>query len=165
MSADPDGAGDGPPIEHTDALEVRAEGRTLTGYAVRYGDIGRNPRTGKPERFERGAFTAADMSEPLQLRAHHRGEAVAVPLPIEFRDDGLHISHDLDDRTARRVAAGEFGGLSVGFYALEEKDDAGVRVIARARLDHVALARRPAYPGSTLELRNEADTDDLWRLL
>lgn len=164
MAPAPEGAGEGPDIETTDGLEFRADGRTLSGWAIRYGAPGRNPRTGRPERFAPGAFRVTEANEPLELRAHHDGRVVYVPLPVEFREEGLRLEIDLDPATARRVERGEFRGLSVGFEALAEHEEDGVRVIDRARLDHVALAGRPAYPSSKIEMRAEADSG-LWRLL
>ena len=159
----PDGV-DRPEIEHAAAVELRADGRTLSGYAVKYGALGRNGR----ERFASGAFTPDRMADPLRLVAEHdRSEALYVPLPVELRDDGLHIAITLPEgRTAERVDRGELRGLSVGFRAIEERSDNGDRVIIRAYLDHIGLVARPSYPSSTVELRTGSTRDDdLRRLL
>ena len=150
-------------VEHGEAVELRADGRTLSGPVVRYGDKHRS----RSERFAAGAFGPDRMAEPMRLNVEHdRAATVLVPLPVEFRDDGPHVSTVLPAGSAAdRIAAGELRGLSVGFVALEERRDPdGCRVILRAYLDHVALVRRPAYPGSTVELRGD-DDDTLRRLL
>ena len=139
-------------VEHGDAVELRADGRTLSGHAVRYGDLRRDGR----EKFAPGAFAADRVTEPLRLNiGHDRAEAALVPLPVEMRAEGPYIETTLPaGKTADRVARGDLGGLSVGFVALtEHRDAAGVRVIDRAHLDHIALVARPAYATATVELR------------
>ena len=164
MTADPDGA-DGPKIEIAEAVELRADGRTLSGHAVRYGALRRDGR----EMFAAGSFTAGNCTQPMRLVVgHDRALAEVVPLGIEYRADGPFISATLQEgRTADRVAAGELSGFSVGFVPLaEHRDEAGVRVIDRARLDHVALVARAAYVASAVELRESSRDDDLlWLLL
>ena len=164
----PDASGERPTesadVEHGEAVELRADGRTLTGHVVRYGDRARN----RAERFEAGAFSPDRVRDPLRLNVQHdRAETVLVPLPVEMRDDGLAVSTVLPEgRAAERIAAGELRGLSVGFVAVEERRDPdGCRVITKAWLDHVALVSRPAYPTSTVELRAEPGDDDTRRRL
>ena len=162
--AAPEGAEGPEKIETTEAVELRADGRTLSGPAVRYGDLGRGGR----ERFAPGAFSGDRMADPMRLLAgHSRTDAVLVPLPVELRDDGLHVGPVTlpEGRTAERVDRGELAGLSVGFTALEERQENGIRVIAKAHLDHVGLVARPAYPESKVELRDRDRDDDLRRLL
>lgn len=152
------------PLEHAEAVELRADGRTLAGHVVRYGDKHRS----RAERFEAGAFAADRAADPLRLNVEHdRADTVLVPLPVEYRADGLAIETTLPPgRTAQRVERGELRGLSVGFRAVEERRDAdGCRVIVRAHLDHVALVRRPAYPASVVELRADSADDDTRRRL
>ena len=169
MTADPDGAAEGPKaqaeIETSAAVELRADGRTLSGPVVRYGDLGRQGK----ERFAPGAFAADRVTDPLRLNiGHDRADAVLVPLPVEFRDDGPHVNVTLPEgRTAARIDRGELRGLSVGFVALaERRDSSGVRVIEKAHLDHVAIVKSPSYPTSKVELReDQTRDDDLRRLL
>ena len=147
-----------------EAVELRADGRTLSGHAVRYGDLRRDGR----EKFAVGAFSPDRATDPLRLVvAHDRTQAAIVPLPVEFRQAGPFVETTLHEgKIADRVASGELSAFSVGFVAeAEHRDAAGVRVIDRAHLDHVALVSRPAYPSSTVELRTDRDDDDLRRLL
>lgn len=164
MAADGGGDDDGRQIEHGEAVELRADGRTLSGYAVRYGE----PRRDGRERFEAGAFAAERVSEPLRLNvAHDRAAAEVVPLPVEMRAEGPYVETTLPEgRTADRVARGELGYFSIGFVALEERLEDGVRVVSRAHLDHVALVARPAYPTSRVELRADPElVERCWRAL
>ena len=153
-----------PPIELSDAVELRADGRTLSGPVVRYGDLGR----GGKERFAEGAFAADRVTDPMRLNVgHDRADTVLVPVPVEFRSDGIHLNVTLPEgHTAGRIDRGELRGLSVGFASIEEhRDAAGVRVIDRAHLDHIGLVARPSYPTSTVELRTGRTRDDELRRL
>ncbi|MDE0136042.1 MAG: HK97 family phage prohead protease [Acidimicrobiaceae bacterium] len=128
--AAPDGDS-APEPEHSEAVELRADGRTLSGPVVRYGDLGR----GGTERFAPGAFSPDRASDPLRLNVgHDRSESVVVPLPVEYRDDALAVNVTLPEgRTADRIDRGELRGLSVGFVALAEtRDSSGIRVIEKA---------------------------------
>lgn len=141
-------------------MELRADGRTLSGPVVRYGDLGRGGR----ERFAPGAFSPDRVNDPLRLNVgHDRSASVVVPLPVEFRDDALAVNVTLPEgRTADRIDRGELRGLSVGFVALAEtRDSSGVRVIEKAHLDHVAIVASPSYPASKVELREDQIAADL----
>lgn len=156
----PEGA-EAPETEHSSAVELRADGRTLSGPVVRYGDLGR----GGSERFAPGAFSPQRVTDPLRLNVgHDRADTVLVPLPVEFRSDALAVNVTLPEGcTADRIDRGELRGLSVGFVALAEHRESGVRVIDRAHLDHVAIVETPSYPASQVELR-EADPFPHWWL-
>lgn len=141
-------------VECAAPVEVRAAGRTLTGPAVRYGEIAAGHAA---ERFEPGAF--ATRSEPLAaVLQHDTAMPVATtedrlivtdgPALLEARAELLEGSAALD-----LVRRGALGGWSVGFVALEERSEGGVRVISRAHLDHIGLVDRPSYRGSRVELR------------
>ena len=142
-------------VERRAAVEFRFDGRTLTGPAVTYGDIAQGPKG--PERFEPRAFVSGLDTAMLNLQHDRQRVIAAQPDALAFTDSPLALdlraSLRSDGAEAQLVRRGALGGLSVGFVALREHRDAGTRVIARAHLDHVALVDRPAYPGSTVELR------------
>ena len=142
-------------VERRAAVEARFDGRTLTGPAVRYGDIATGPKG--PERFEPLAFVSGIDTAPLVLQ-HDVQRVIAGPTDGLTLTDGplrLDLRADLrpDSAEAQLVRRGALGGLSVGFVALEEHQDAGTRILTRAHLAHIGLVDRPAYPGSTVELR------------
>lgn len=142
-------------VERRAAVEFRFDGRTLTGPAVTYGDVAQGPKG--PERFEARAFVSGLDSANLVLQHDARRVIASQPEALAFTDTpqalDLRASLRPDGAEAQLVRRGTLGGLSVGFVAIEERQEAGVRVISGAHLDHVALVDRPAYPASTVELR------------
>ena len=137
-------------------LEVRAEGRTLTGPALRYGDVSPTHR----ERFEPGAFALDGRTRWLDVEhdAHRVIAFTGAGLTLEDRADALHVRAELPaipaaDRALADVRAGKLRGFSVEFRALRERRDGGLRVVERADLSGVGLVRAPSYQGSTVELR------------
>ena len=146
-------------VERRAAVEFRFDGRTLTGPAVRYGDVATGPKG--PERFERRAFVSGVESATLNLQ--HDRERVLAEQPDALALTDTALALDLraslrpDGAESMLIRRGALRGLSVGFIALDEQRQDGLRVITRAHLDHVALVDRPAYPGSTVELRQAFD--------
>ena len=137
-------------------LELRASGRTLTGPAIRYGDVSPTHR----ERFEAGAFALDGRTRWLNLR-HDPEKALAwtgAGLALHDGADALMVRAELPqipaaDRALADVAAGRLTGFSIEFRALAERRESGIRVVERAELDGVGLVGAPSYEQSTVELR------------
>ncbi len=141
--------------EQRQGVEIRADGRTLTGPAVKYGDVSPEHR----ERFEPGAFSVSpDLAPTL---GHRTGRVLAYgrDVTVEDRADALIVSAHLP-RTATAdlaldgVKSGRYRGWSVEFIARRESRDADdIRVITAADLPGLALVDHPSYPGSVVETR------------
>ena len=152
-------------IERRFAEGVTADKRTLSGTVIRYGE--ETTHAGRRERFERGAFGALG---DVILNAHHeRAMPIArtgAGLKLRSGADALYMKARLPKgrdatNTLRLVRAGVLRGLSIEFRALRERNEAGVRVIERAKLMGIAVVDTPAYPGSTVEARStEAGNGD-----
>ena len=141
------------PGELTAPLEVRVDGRTLTGEAMRYGERARD----RAERFEPAALVPV---EPVTLNLQHDPERRIAgtddgSLRLDHDDRALTISTELREGSAELslVRRGALGGLSVEFHPISERRAAdGVRVIERAALVAVGLVDRGSYRTS-VELR------------
>ena len=137
--------------------ELRAEGRTLAGVVMRFGEIGdRNERFLSPARsrargrrgsiwstircgWSRGkarGWSSSDTPEALTLRA----ELPRIPAA---------------DVALQGVRDGTRTGLSVEFRAVRERREpqTGTRVIEAASLAGVGIVERPSYGGSRIETR------------
>ena len=133
--------------------DFRVAGRTLTGTALRYGDIAPEFR----ERFVPGAFS--DLPSVLPLNLQHDDSVIVVPEAM--LSDGpraLEVRADLPEGSAALalVRRGALTGFSIEFHAREERSEAGIRVIERATLTGLALVDRSAYPASVAEVRASA---------
>lgn len=149
-------------------LELRSEGthRMLSVRCVPYGQISHKAGP-RPEKFRHGAFAGAIANASkirLRQKNHDRNTLpVGVAERLEERDDGLYGVYRFYDTVEGRaaienVAEGVYGGVSVGFIAVEDADVDGVREIRRAKLDHVSLVESPAYEDARiLALRSAAD--------
>ena len=78
-------------VERRAAVEIRVEGRRLTGVLMRYGDVSKSHR----ERFAPGSLRAAPV---VHLDLHHDPERAVAWLP----DGGLTLR---DEETALLLAA------------------------------------------------------------
>ena len=136
--------------------EVRAEGRRLSGVAVRYGDVARMPWG--LERIEAGAFDIGDVVLNVQ---HDRGRIIArTPQTLRLRDgpDELRVAAELPatreaDDTLALVRAGVLQGLSIEFQCDGDRMEGNTRVIERGKLVGCAVVDRPAYPASAVAAR------------
>ena len=130
--------------------EVRIAGRTLSGTAMRYGDVSPDFR----ERFEPGAF--GDV-RAVDLNLQH-DPAVVVARGASLTDSpvALSVSATLPEGAAALalVRRRALNGYSIEFTPTRERRDAaGVRVVEAATLTGLALVDRGAYPGATAEVR------------
>lgn len=136
-------------------LEARAEGRTLTGTVIRFGDISPSHR----ERFEAievpGAVTLNLDHSPLQGVAYSPGGG----LTLIRTPDALKMRAEVPPTPAGELAlhgarSGRYRGLSVEFRARRDRREGGLRVIESADLHGIGLVARPSYPASAdLEAR------------
>ena len=136
--------------ERRAGCEFRVQGRTLSGVALRYGDIAPQHR----ERFEPGAFRDLPATVPINLQ-HDSSLIVA---PAGMLTDGpreLRVRADLPSGSAalRLVHRGVLSGFSIEFHSRAERREGGIRVIERAELAGLALVDSPAYPASGAEVR------------
>ena len=142
---------------------VTVEGRTLTGTAMRYGDVA--TVAGQRERFEPGAF---GKTQDAMLNLHHeRSRPLARTggggLELTDNADALTLTATLPEtRDAKDalalVKSGVLRGLSVEFRSKRERREAGVRVIERAELVAIGLVDTPAYDAATVSARHETQT-------
>jgi len=149
------------------ALEVRdtADGRTLLGRAVPYGETITMPGGEAKERFVMGAFmrqiSAGQLAAVKLFESHQARMAGSQPIGrtamLEERQDGLHGAWPLYNTTKANdalelVRSGEVTGLSIGFKVAGRPvvgaDGAYERTAAH--LDHVVLTHEPAYPTATV---------------
>ena len=132
-------------------LEFRVSGRTLSGVVLRYGDVAPEHR----ERFLPGALAPVP-DVPMNVQ-HHKGLVVLEAGSFALTDSErmLEVRAELPEGSAaiQLVRRGALRGFSLEFHALEERSEAGIRVIERAELVGVALCDQPAYPASKAEVR------------
>ena len=143
-------------IERAMPVEFRMAGGTLTGTAIRY----REEAQDRPEMFLPGAFVTGLDAAALNLQ-HDSQHIIAEQPDALTLDDGAHslrLSAMLRPRSAEAtlVRRGALTGLSVGFVALGQRQENGVRVIDRAHLDHIALVDSGSYR-SKVEIRQQME--------
>ena len=149
------------PQLETRAFELRQQGaRTLTGIAMRYGNVANMLLGG--ERFESGAFGNVEAADVILNFQHER------PRPLARTGGGgltllndqrrllmraeLPNTTDADD-ALELVKTKVLRGFSIEFFAREEHFEGRVRVVTQADLVGLALVDRPAYSDSTPALR------------
>ena len=142
--------------------ELRAEGRTLTGVAMRYGDAARVyvPRYQRvlTERIQPGAF--APIGDVILDIAHNPARPVMRTPALELRDSGellelrAEIPHTpTGDELVEGLESGLLRGLSVDMVVTEDDIAGDVRTVQRAQLGGIAVVPRPAYDSTSAELR------------
>ena len=149
-------------------VELRADGRTLRGVVVPYGQAADPSRAmrqlaggAKRERFAVGSYVASMPTVPLNIE--HRALQAAAWYP----DGGLQLMDSAEalrfeatlpgipaaDLALDGVRNGKFRGVSLEFRALNESRQGGERIIEAFELHGVGLTGRPIYSGSTVEAR------------
>ena len=130
--------------------EVRLDGRTLHGIALRYGDIA--PELN--ERFEPAAFNPVPRSIPLNLQ-HDPAMVIVAAARLHDSREALRVSAELPEGAAALslVRRGALEGFSIEFRSRRERVENGTRVISEAALTGLALVDAGAYPDSLAEVR------------
>lgn len=135
--------------EHRAGVEFRVAGRTLSGVALRYGDVSPD----FAERFEPGAFGPVDR---VAINLQHDARMVVTPdAALTDGPRALEVRAELpaDSAALALVRRGALNGFSIEFHSKAERREGGLRVIERAELSGLALVDRGAYPESTAEVR------------
>lgn len=145
------------------AVELRASGRRLEGYAAVFGSeakIGRVRETIAP-----GAFAASLAGDVLALLDHDPGKVLgrtrSQSLRLAEDAKGLHFELDLPDTQAGAdvlalATRGDLGGMSFGFQvpAGGEQWQGELRTLKRVALREISvISAWPAYPDTTVALR------------
>ena len=141
-------------IEHREGVEFRVAGRTLSGIALRYGDVATLP--GFRERFMPGAFGGVDR---IAVNVQHDPSLiVASDASLIDSDRELRVRAELPANSAALalVRRGAVSGFSIEFHSRQERREGDTRVVERAELTGLALVDRGAYPQSTTEVRTRS---------
>ena len=150
------------------AVELRAEGRQISGVVVQYGETAdpsramrQQARGARRERFAPRSYVASVPAVPLNIE--HRALQAAAWYPgggLTLIDDAeaLRFKADLPeipagDMALNGVRSGLYKGVSVEFRALAESMQARERVIEQYELHGIGLTERPVYAGSIVEAR------------
>jgi HK97 family phage prohead protease len=160
-------------------LEVRGDGRTVTGLVCPYDQVARvNDGWGEyRECFDRGAFAKVMRGNPTFVRVHleHPGQWVGRGECWLDSDQGLGLGMRLDDTEAGRTASfkikdGQTKGLSIGFVPgrtrtrMHEDGPVEHRETIRT-IHHVALCPQGAYNDARVTAVRSASHEPPERLL
>ena len=148
-------------------VELRREGRSLSGVAVAYGSeaLVFDFR----ERFEAGVFGDVAALDVILNRQHDRRTPLARTGGggLELRDSAerLEILADLPatraaDDTLALVESGILRGLSLEFVATREQWAGNLRTIQRAELRGIGVVDRPAYADSAVQIAKRHKTEE-----
>lgn len=145
-------------------VELRAEGRRLSGYAATFGGAAELPG-GLVETIAPGAFAASIRSgrDILALVDHDPARLLARTKSgtLRLAEDARGLAFDLDlpeTQAGRDVLAlaqrGDLGGMSFGFTVTEEKRDGNRRELRAVQLFEISVvAAFPAYDGTEVSAR------------
>lgn len=150
-------------IEERAAIEVRAEGRKLTGYAATFNNETRIADFS--ETIAPGAFSAslADGRDILALVDHSRDKVLARTksgtLRLSEDSRGLKFEIDVPATSAGNdvlalAARGDLGGMSFGFTAEQDEWSGEKRTLRKVTLHEVSVVSAwPAYDGTSVSAR------------
>jgi HK97 family phage prohead protease len=156
-----------------DVKEMRAEGKTLRGFAALYGTESRD-LGGYTEMIQRGAFTGALTSDlDCYLTLNHDESRVLArttsgTLRLADQPHGLAFEADLGDGPTAQdvrdmVRRGDVSGASFRFVVAPDGEqwDGERRTLTRIeKLIDLSLATTPAYDGPRVELRTKPDSEE-----
>lgn len=152
-------------IEKRAALEVRAEGRKLVGYAATFNNetrIADFTETIAPGAFQRSLSGGTDI---LALVDHDKSRVLARTksgtLRLSEDTRGLRFEIDVPDTSAGRdvlalAARGDLGGMSFGFTVEDGGDEwrGDKRTLRNVTLHEVSVVQSwPAYDGTMVQAR------------
>jgi HK97 family phage prohead protease len=147
------------------ALEIRAKGRRLEGYAATFN----NPASigGQfTETIAPGAFAASLRSNPdiLALVDHDTGRVLARTRSgtLRLSEDSKGLAFDLDvpdTQTGRDILAlaerSDLGGMSFGFTMTSEDWQGSTRELRSVALHEISIVQAwPAYDGTVINARS-----------
>ena len=137
--------------------EVRAEGRRLSGIAIKYGATSASHR----EQFEPGSLRLDDQVILDWEHDQNRALAWSPAGGLELVDgpDAMRMTATLPpipagDRALEEVRAGNVTGLSIRFRPVRSRVENGIKIIEEALLRGIAVTRAPSYTDSRVEARS-----------
>lgn len=145
------------------AVELRASGRRLSGYAATFGSVAELGRV--RETIAPGAFGGSLQGDILALLDHDAGKVLgrtrSGTLRLQEDDRGLAFDLDLPDTQAGAdvlalATRGDLGGMSFGFNvpAGGEEWQGERRTLRKVSLREISVVSAwPAYPDTSLALR------------
>ena len=151
-------------IERRAGQNFRVQGRTVSGTALRYGDVADMGRF--REMFVAGAFSPIG-SVALNLQ-HDESRVLAKSGNGLVLADGrrsLEVRAELRGKAEHDlVRRGALRGFSIEFRAKNQRYEGGTRIIESAELTGLALVDEPAYSESLAEARRARGTGKTARL-
>ena len=152
-------------------LEFRAvDGQPgiVEGVAIRYGNEAKLP--GFRESFQAGAFGDISASDVIVNIQHQRTRPLARTGGggLTLEDSAQHLRARLElpatrdgQDVAELLKRGVIRGFSIEFAVGQQRFEAGLRIVERARLLGLALVDRPAYGDSLAELAKRAAESEI----
>ena len=142
-------------IERRAGLNFHVQGRTVSGTALRYGDVA--DMGAFREMFVAGAFNPIG-SVALNLQ-HDESRVLAktgAGLVLADGPRSLEVRAELTGKAEHElVRRGTLRGFSIEFRAKNQRYEGGTRIIESAELTGLSLVDEPAYPESVAEARRK----------
>lgn len=148
-------------IEHRAFVDVRNEGRGLTGYAATFGTETRI--NGAVEVIRPGAFSGM-RSDILALVDHDQGKVLgrtsSGTLRLTQDEQGLRFDLDIPDTSLGRdilvlAERGDLGGMSFGFIPVDAPWVGKRRELRAVDLREISVVHSwPAYPATSVNARS-----------
>ena len=150
--------------EVRNALELRSQGRVLSGYAAVFdkpsSDLGGWTEIVAPSAFDRALGEGQDV---VALFDHDRrsilGRSGPGTLRLSTDSRGLHFEIEAPNTTLGRdvvemVRRGDVTGASFAFTPREDRWENEVRTLLDVDLHDVTITPNPAYPDATVAMRS-----------
>jgi Escherichia/Staphylococcus phage prohead protease len=146
---------------HPADLEIRGDGRTVTGIAAPFDAVAEVSDGGGrySERFVRGAFSRTIAERGMvKVLAQHNRESLPIGRSSLLREDSqglyaeLRVSKtSLGDEVLELVRDGALDSLSIGFQPVRERSSAdGVVERLEVRLREISIVPFPAYEAALI---------------